>query len=291
MTQAFQTLVDGLVLASTYSLLALGFALIFGVLGVLNVAHADFAVLSAYIALVLVQAVGGGLVVALLAAIAVGVLSGIVLQTAILRKLSTEQHLSAFIATVGVAFILQYGIARIFDARPRSFPSLMSSQYHRIGGVTISNPQLLVIGVTAVTTAFLLIWLRRSASGRDIRAIAENETVAAILGVNVRRVRLLTICIATTMATVAGVLLSNLSGAVTPFVGSELSLRMFVIVLVAGMGSIGAPVIVAVALGLTEAVTVVYIGAQWQNLAGFAVLLLVLLVRPQGIAGRVVRLG
>lgn len=291
MSQVLQTLVDGLVLGSTYSLLALGFALVFGVLGVLNVAHAEFAVLSAYLALVTANSLGANLLVALLTAVAVGVLSGVVLQTAVLRKLSTDQHLSAFIATVGVSFVIQYGIARVFGARPQSFPPLIPAEFHTIGGVTIANPQLLIMGMAAATVVCLLVWLRRSASGREIRAVAENETVASILGVNVTRIRLLTICIATTMAAVSGVLLANLNGAVTPFIGSELSLKMFVIVLVAGMGSIGTPALVALGLGLTESITVVYIGAQWQNFAGFVVLVLVLLLRPQGIAGKAVRLG
>lgn len=291
MSQPLQTAMDGLVLGSTYALLALGFALVFGVLGVLNVAHADFAVLGAYIALISVDAFGGGLLTALAAAIVTGVVSGLMLQFAVLRRLRTDQHLSAFIATLGVAFVLQYGIARIFGPRDRTFDPLISTNFRTFGGVTISDPQLLVIGVTGATMAGLLLWLRKSSTGRQIRAVAESETVASILGVHVYRVRAFTICIATSMATVAGVLLTNLNGAVEPFLGADLALRMFVIVLVAGMGSIGAPVLVAFGLGLTESITVVYVGAQWQNFAGFFVLLLVLLLRPQGLAGRMVRLG
>lgn len=291
MSQALQTIVDGLVSGSTYALLALGFALVYGVLGVLNVAHADFAILGAYIALVCVDTFGGGLAMALLAAIVTGIVSGAVLQLLVLRRLTTEQHLSAFIISLGVAFVIQYGLGRVFGARDRSFPSLISAKYVELGAVTVSYPQLLVIGVTAVTMVALLVWLQKSSTGREVRAVAENETVASILGIHVEKVKLLTICIATTMATIAGVLLVNQTGAVDPFLGGKLALRMFVIVLVAGMGSISAPVVVAFALGLTEAITVVYIGAEWQNFAGFVVLLVVLLLRPQGLAGRAVRLG
>lgn len=145
-----QTLADGLVLGSGYTLLALGFALVFGVLGVLNVAHADFAVLSAYASLFVLSTLGGGLVVAIVVAVVVGALTGALLHGLVLRHLSTEQHLSAFVATLGVAFLLQYGIARVAGPQQRVFLPLIRNTYHDFGVFSLSNAQLLVGGATAV---------------------------------------------------------------------------------------------------------------------------------------------
>lgn len=286
-----QTLADGLVLGSGYTLLALGFALVFGVLGVLNVAHADFAVLSAYASLFVLSTLGGGLVVAIVVAVVVGALTGALLHGLVLRHLSTEQHLSAFVATLGVAFLLQYGIARVAGPQQRVFLPLIPNTYHDFGMFSLSNAQLLVGGATAVLVTALLWWIKRTPMGREIRAVSESEEAATVLGSNVARVKLITIMAATAIAGLAGVLLANQFGAVTPFMGAAIALKMFVVVLVAGMGTLIGPVLVALGLGLAEAFTVAYVGSQWQNLAGFVLLVIVLLVRPQGVFGRLVRAG
>lgn len=121
--------------------------------------------------------------------------------------------------------------------------------------------------------------------------MSESEEAATVLGSNVARVKLITIMAATAIAGLAGVLLANQFGAVTPFMGAAIALKMFVVVLVAGMGTLIGPVLVALGLGLAEAFTVAYVGSQWQNLAGFVLLVIVLLVRPQGVFGRLVRAG
>lgn len=286
-----QTLADGLVLGSGYTLLAMGFALVFGVLGVLNVAHADFAVLSAYASLFVLTTFGGGLVVAVLVAVAAGALTGALLHGLVLRHLRTEQHLSAFVATLGVAFLLQYGIARVAGPQQRVFLPLIRNTYHDFGLFSLSNAQLLIGGTTVLLVTALFWWIKRTPMGREIRAVSESEEAATVLGSNVARVKLVTIVAATAIAGLAGVLLANQFGAVTPFMGATIALKMFVVVLVAGMGTLIGPVLVAMGLGLAEAFTVAYVGSQWQNLAGFVLLVIVLLVRPQGVFGRLVRAG
>lgn len=286
-----QTVIDGLVLGSGYTLLALGFALVYSVSGVLNVAHAEFYMLGAYAAVFANSWWGGGLVVALLAGVVAAALGGFILHVTVLRRFTTEQHLPAFLATIGFAMFMQFGLARIVSSRQRLFPDLFRNTYHSIGPATISNKQLLVWAATAGLVIALVRWINHSRMGREIRATAESEQAAAILGIRTSRVKLVSLVVATGMAGVAGVLLGHLFGAVSPFMGSLISLKMFVVVLVSGIGSISGPVVTGLALGVIESLTVAYVGSIWQQVAGMVALVIVLLWRPSGLFGRSVRTG
>lgn len=286
-----QTVVDGLVIGSAFTLLALGFALIYNISGFLNVAHADFFMVGAYGSILLADATGSGLLGAVVGAVGVTVVGGAILYVLVLRRLNNQQHLAAFIATAGVGMFLVYGVARLIGPHERSFPQIASTVGQRIGPVVVSPAQLLVIGVTAALVTGLLLWIRRSATGRDIRAVAEHEEAAALVGIRVPFIKLVTICLATGLAGVAGVLLGNLYGVITPFVGADISLSMFVVVMVAGVGSLGGVVYTGIGLGLIQAFTIAYLGSEWQYFAGMVALLAALLLRPQGLFGRKLRTG
>ncbi len=286
-----QTIVDGLVIGSAFTLLALGFALIYNISGFLNVAHADFFMVGAYGSILLAGLVGGGPLSVTAGALGVTVLAGAVLYALVLRRLDNRQHLAAFIATAGVGMFLVYGVARVIGPHELSFPQVASTVGRRIGPIVVSPAQLLVVGVTAMLVVGLLVWIRQSSTGQNIRAVAENEEAAALVGIRVPLVKLITICVATGLAGVAGVLLGNLYGVITPFVGADISLSMFVVVMVAGVGSLGGVVYTGIGLGLVQAFTIAYIGSEWQYFAGMVVLLAALLVRPQGLFGRKLRTG
>lgn len=287
----FQTIVDGLVLGSGYTLLALGFALVYSVSGVLNVAHVEFYMLGAFAAVFANNWFGGGLVLALFAGVLVSAAGGALLHITVLRRFTTDQHLPAFVATIGVSIFMQFGMGRLVGSRQRLFPNLFTNTYHDLGPVMISNKQLLVWAATGLLVVCLAWWIRRTPMGREIRAVAESEEAAAILGIRTGWVKLITIVVATAMAGFAGVLLGHLFGSINPFMGTTIALKMFVVVLVAGVGSISGPVVVGLALGVVESLTVAYVGSAFQQVAGMVALVIVLLWRPHGLFGRTVRAG
>lgn len=291
MNVLLQTVVDGLVIGSAFTLLALGFALIYNISGFLNVAHSDFFMVGAYGSILLAESTGSGPLGVVAGALGVTVIGGAILYAVVLRRLSNQQHLAAFIATAGVGMFLVYGVARLIGPHERSFPQFASTVGQQLGPIVVSPAQLLVIGVTAALVTVLLLWIRRSATGRDIRAVAEHEEAAALVGIRVPVIKLITICLATGLAGIAGVLLGNLYGVITPFVGADISLSMFVVVMVAGVGSLGGVVYTGIGLGLIQAFTIAYLGSEWQYFAGMVVLLAALLVRPQGLFGRKLRTG
>jgi branched-chain amino acid transport system permease protein len=291
MTHVVQVIVDGLSIGSTYALVGVGFTLVFGVLGILNGAHADFYMLGAFVSLWIGTNAGAGALLGVLAAIPAGAVAGLILYVIALRRLSSEELTSVFIATLGVSFFLQYFVARIVGPEVHSSPPLFQSTFHDIGGVFISDAQILLIGSTVIVTAALMLWIGKTTIGRDMRAVAENSFLARAVGVRAGVVMAVTIAIASAIAALGGVLVTNVSLTVTPFLSNEVALKMFVVAMVAGAGSVGGAAVAGIGLGIAESVTVAYAGSQWQDVAPLLILVLVLMFRPQGLFGKEARVG
>ena len=288
---ALQALTDGLVIGSVYGLVAVGFNLIYGVVGILNTAHANFMMLGAFTSLLVVTAFGGGLIFGLTAGIIVGIVAGALLYVTVLRWIEHRQVLAVFIATLGVSIFLENAVARVAGTRPRVYPKLIPNTFRQVGPVQVSDAQLAIVVLMVVSILALSWWIRSTRTGREIRALAEDSVVAATLGINVARLRLLTVVVASAVAALTGVLLSNLFGSIGPFIGQSVALKMFIVALVAGGGSLGGSAIVGLSLGGAEGLVVAYLGSSWQDIAGLIGLVVVLLVRPDGLMGRSIRAG
>jgi len=280
------------VLGCQYALIAVAFTLIFGVLGILNNALPDFFMLGAYAAFGVVSALdGGGLPAALGAATLSGLLCGVLFYAVALRRLTQRDLFPLFIATLGISMVLQNAVARVAGPDTRSFPVLTTPKFHDLGIIQISDAQILLLGFTAVFLVGLWMWVGRTTMGRSIRAVSENRMAAQTLGINVTFVMLVTVAVASAMAAVTGVLVSNVSGTVDPFVGVTIATKMFIVTLVAGGRSLGATVAIGIALGLVESLTVAYVSSGLQDLGGLIALLAVLLLKPQGLTRVIERVG
>ena len=288
---ALQALIDGLVIGSVYGLVAVGFNLIYGVVGILNAAHADFFMLGAYGSLVAVASVGGGLLTGIAAGLITGVLVGTLMYVLVIRWVEHRNVLAVFIATLGVGLFLENGVARIAGSRPRVFPKLIPNTFRQYGSIQISDAQVGILILLAVSVLGLTWWIRSTSTGLAIRALAEDSVIASSLGINVGRLRLITVIIASAVAAITGVLLSNLFGQIAPFVGVSLALKMFIVALVAGGGSLVGAGIIGLGLGAVEGLVIAYLGSSWQDILGFILLVAVLLVRPEGLMGRRMRSG
>jgi len=291
MTHTIQLIWDGLIIGSTYALVALGFTLVFGVLGVLNVAHADFYTLGAYVALWVGTAAGLGRILGVVAALVAGALAGLILYVIVLRKLDQQQMLAVFIATLGISFFIQNFIARIVGPDTVSSPPLFKSDFHSIAGVSVSDAQILLLGAAIAIGVGLIRWITTSGAGRDMRAVAENAMLARTAGINVAGVLIVTVAVASVVAALGGVLVTNMTQTVSPYLSADIGLKMFIVAMVAGAGSVGGAVLAGLGLGVIEAFTVAYVGSSWQHIAGLTILVLVLMLRPEGIFGKAARVG
>lgn len=285
MTYFLQQLVNGLTIGSTYALVAVGFALIYGVVGILNAAHADVATLTGYIGLYFAVSVGIGFWGALAGVLGTAVLAGLVLYYVIFARLRPDNLLAMFVATIGVSFVIEYGIARVKGSAPELFPSYLPSGSFSIGSVSIEYAQLIVFVTSIGLCVALWAAIRFSTLGRQLRAVAASSEMAVALGINARAVRLLAVVASSILAGIAGLLLATLYQSVNPFLGQTLAFNMFVIAIVGGVGSVLGTLGVSLLVGIIPAVTSTYLNANITATLPLALMVLVLLARPEGLVG------
>jgi len=281
-----QQLFNGLVLGSAYALFALGLTLVFGIQRVLNLAHGAVYMWGALVGLYLVTELHLPFALALVCAgVAVGLLNILVDVVAFrpLRKRGASDF-GALVSSLGVALILVNISQRVTGAQtlrfpPESFPNLNFEVF----GVRMALIQLTVVGVGIVLLLALLLYLYRSSLGRQVRAVAISERTAQLLGVPAEKVYLQTYFISGAFAGITGVLLAVSFNAVHSFMGDDLLLRAFVVIIIGGLGSIPGAVVAGLLMGLAQTFLVAYSSTELSDVAIFTALIVFLLVRPQGL--------
>jgi branched-chain amino acid transport system permease protein len=290
-TQLSQYVLDGLAIGAVYVLVALGFTLVFGVMGIMNVAHADLYMLAVFVMLWVGKDAGAGVGVGAVTGVVAAGAIGWVMFALVLKRIDKAQPLALFVATLGISYFLENLVATLVSYRTRPVPALFKSSFYELGGLRGSSGQALLLAVTLAISTGLALWLRRSTTGKLMRAVAESPPLSEAVGIPTSAIMALAVVIASLVAGLGGVLVSNTTLAIDPFVANNLALKMFAVAVVAGIGSVGGATIVGLALGVVEALAVGYWGSQWQNVVGLVAMVLVLLVRPQGLFGTYARVG
>lgn len=291
MMELLQVVLNGLVIGSEYVLVAIGFTLIFGVMGVMNVAQADFYALGAFVMIWVGVNAGLGIVAGAIVGMLSGIVLGLLFYFLVLSRMGEKDFFAAFIASVGVSYFIENLLTSLVGSQGQLVPPLLPPTFHKWAGLLISTPQILLLACTVLITVGLLLMLSKTPFGRDVRAVSESRFLAAASGVNCRAVMIGSVVIASVIATIGGVLVAGTTLTITPFSGGDVVLEMFVVAIVAGMGSVGGAAITGFGLGVIESMTVAYVGSSWEQVSGLLVLVVVLLIRPQGLFGRQVRIG
>ena len=284
-----QQLVNALSLGCVYALFALGFTLIFGVLGVINLSHGAVFMVGAYAALQVVTKLGWPLWASLIAAFIISAALGLAIDYLVLRPLRKRQapHLIPMIATIGIAIFFNSASQGVFGAENLRFPSeLVPDEQIHFLGVQISVLEVAIIALSFALMAALLIVMRKTQLGRALRAIAESPKAAALLGINVEGLFYLTSATAAALGGVSGVLIALYSNAVFPLMGQPMLHKGIAVIILGGMGDIRGALVGGLFLGFAEVLAVAYIGSTMRDAIAFGLLFLVLLVRPQGIFGK-----
>ncbi len=285
-----QQLVNALSLGCVYALFALGFTLVFGVLGVINLAHGAIFMVGSYVGLELVVRLGAPLWVAVVGAALGGGAGGALIDVLVLKRLRKRAapHLIPMIATIGLAIALNNGVQGIFGADNIRFPSgLIPDDAIKIAGLQITVIELVIIFLSFALMAALMIVMKKTQLGRALRAIAESPKAAALLGINVEGLFLLTSFAAAALGGVAGVLIGLYSNAVFPLMGQPMLHKGIAVVILGGMGDIRGAMIGGLFLGFAEVLSVAYVGSDMRDAVAFGLLFLILLIRPQGLFGKV----
>jgi branched-chain amino acid transport system permease protein len=284
-----QQVINGLFLGSIYALFALGYTLVFGVLDILNLAHAAVFMLAAFVALALVGSAHLHILVALPIAVVVAGLLGLVLERVAFRPLRdrSDSNISGLISSLAMATVFEAVALEIWGPNISRFPfGTLSEKQIQIAGGVVSRLQLTIIAV-AVLLFLVLTWLvNRTRLGREIRAVAESPRAARILGVDVNRVIAATFFISSALGGAAGILFGLAFNSISPDMGRSVELKGLAVIILGGMGSMPGAIAAGVLLGLTEVFVVATFGASWRDAVSFAGLFLILLIRPRGLLGQ-----
>ena len=281
-----QQLSNGLIIGSTYAVVAVGFALAFTVLRVIQFAHPDVFMIGMFSGMTAASVVpGGGLIVALIGGALGATVTGAVIERAVISPLRGRDTLTTLIATLGVSVILQNGMAVLVGPDPVPYPRLLPAHFFEIGPVLLTLRQVFNFGLSLLLLALASFYVRGTHIGRATRAIAERPDVAAAFGVDVRRVCRVTIWLASGMGGVAAVAVGTLYGSASAFVGLLYGLKAFVCMLVAGNRYFEAVIAVGLALGVLEALVTGYVSSSLRDAVAFLVLIVVLYLRPNGLFG------
>jgi branched-chain amino acid transport system permease protein len=281
----YQQLINGLMLGASYSLVAIGYTLIFGVLNLLYFAHGEVFMVGAFVGLFLVIYAGANIYVALIGAMVACALLGALAFYVAVRPVPKDRPLAPLISTIGLTIVLQNLAIYVFGGQQLSFPETIGDQLYHLGPITISSVQLFILGVAIALMIALWLFIERTKLGRAMRAVAENHETAALLGVNVNQVVLITFIIGSGIAGIAGVLDGIKNSSVSPFMGLGAAVKGLIVMLVGGLGNVPGAMVAGLLLGMIEILSAAYIGTTERDFFSFLILILILLYRPTGLFG------
>jgi branched-chain amino acid transport system permease protein len=291
-----QYVADGVVLGATLALGAIGLTLTYNILRFANFAHGEFLAFGAYFALVITGAfagaravgslsVGAGFLAAIVPAIALTALLALALDWALFASLRRRGAAVALVmASFGASLMLRNLIVFVWGPQPRYYSRTIAMAHPIMPGVRLSTDDLFAVVLTALLMLALHLFLERTALGRQMRAVSDDPSLAQISGVNLRRVVGWTLCIGGGLAAAAGMMF-GLTVQVSPVMGFNLILPLFAAAILGGIGSVYGAVLGAMVIGLAESLSVPLIGAAYKPAVAFALMLIMLLARPQGLLG------
>lgn len=285
-----QQLANGLALGSVYALFALGFTLIFGVLQIVSLAHGAVFMAGAFTGLTVVRKFGGGFAASFVAAILASGILGLIIDFIALRPLRKKKHhhLAPMIATIGCATIITNLFLGIFGAEVYRFPfDLIPSAIISFGGIQLSLLQILIIIVSFVMMVVIILLLKKTRWGTAVRAVAENQRTAALLGIPVERIYHITIFLSSALGGAAGMLTSLNFNAVHTYMGGPILHRGIAVIILGGLGDVRGALIGGLVLGFSEILSVAYFSSDFRDAVAFGLLFFILLIRPSGIFGGV----
>ena len=277
--------VEGLLTGLIYGLMALGLSVIFGVVRVVNFAHGELVVLAMYAAFLLSSRLGLDALIAVLPIAAAFFGGGYLLQSALINPFVGRAEHEQFILLVGLGMVVINGLLMIFgpDARPIDLSYALDS--YEVGPLLVDKARLLAAGAAILVAAVLLAFFRLTATGTAIRACADNLTGAAVVGLDVKRLYALTFGIGLACVGAAGALMVTIAD-VRPALASSFTLLAFIIVIVGGLGSMSGALLGGMLIGVSEALAGFFFEPSMKSMFSFALLILVLVLRPQGLMGR-----
>jgi branched-chain amino acid transport system permease protein len=282
-------LISGINLGSVYAIIALGYTMVYGIAKMLNFAHGDVIMVGGYISFCAMNYLGLPPIVAVLLAMIVCTVLGVVIEGLAYKPLREAPSLAVLITAIGVSYFLQNAALLIWGANPLSYTSVATGNLKLFDGqLTISVISLITIAACIIIMVGLTLFTSKTKMGKAMRACSEDKGAAQLMGINVNRTISITFAIGSALAAIAGVLLCSSYSTLMPTTGSMPGIKAFTAAVFGGIGSIPGAFLGGILLGIIESMSKAYIYTQLSNVIVFAVLIIVLLVKPSGLLGKYV---
>ncbi|TCS82356.1 branched-chain amino acid transport system permease protein [Muricomes intestini] len=281
-------LINGISLGSVYAIIALGYTMVYGIAKMLNFAHGDVIMIGCYVVFTMTSGLQFNPLLSVLISVVVCTVLGIVVEKVAYKPLRKASPLAVLITAIGVSYLLQNIALLVFGADTKSFSSIITLPALKLAGgkLSISSVAIVTVVTCVIIMAGLMLFIKKTKAGRAMLAVSEDKDAAQLMGVNVNGTISLTFAIGSGLAAIAGVLLCSAYPTLTPYIGSMPGIKAFTAAVFGGIGSIPGAFIGGILLGIIEVLGRAYISSQLSDAIVFAVLIIVLLVKPTGILGK-----
>ena len=284
-----QQLVNGLILGSVYALLALGYTMVYGIIKLINFAHGDIYMIGAFMGYYLINILKFNFFLSLILAMIWTAILGVVIEFLAYRPLRNSTRIAALITAIGVSFLLEYGMIFFVGANTRSFPQVIKTVRFNLGPISISNIQLLILGISIFLMVALQFIVQKTKMGKAMRAVSVDSDAAQLMGINVNRTISFTFALGSALAGAAGVLIALYYNSLEPLMGMTPGIKSFVAAVLGGIGIITGAALGGFVIGLLETFATALGLSDFRDAIVYAILIVILLIRPAGILGKNVK--
>ena len=284
-----QQLVNGLILGSVYALLALGYTMVYGIIKLINFAHGDIYMIGAFMGYYLINILKFNFFLSLILAMIGTAILGVLIEFLAYRPLRNSTRIAALITAIGVSFLLEYGMIFFVGANTRSFPQVIKTVRFNLGPISISNIQLLILGISIFLMVALQFIVQKTKMGKAKRAVSVDSDAAQLMGINVNRTISFTFALGSALAGAAGVLIALYYNSLEPLMGMTPGIKSFVAAVLGGIGIIPGAALGGFVIGLLETFATALGLSDFRDAIVYAILIVILLIRPAGILGKNVK--
>lgn len=279
-------IINGLSTGSMYALVAIGYTMVYGIGKMINFAHGEIIMVSAYIALVCISNYHLPVVVSLLISIVLTALLGVITEKVAYKPLRGKGSLEVLITAIGVSYLLQNIFLLAFTSSGRTFPQIMPSGSIHFAGLSISYITIITLVVSAICTAALLFFINKTKLGKAMLAVSEDNAAASLMGINVSTTISLAFAIGSGLGAVAGTIYGCKFSLINPYIGQMLGIKAFIAAVLGGIGSIPGAMVGGLLIGVAESLTIAYISSDFSDAVVFGILILLLIIKPAGLFGK-----
>lgn len=288
MEQIIQQLVNGISLGSIYALIALGYTMVYGIIGLINFAHGDIYMMGAFVGYACTTFLGLGFIPSLLISMVICSVLGMVVEKVAYKPMRNSSRIAVLITAISVSLFLQYTMVYFIGPQTRSFPAVLESKLLRFfdGRVIIDMKNIYIFVITVILMITLQYIVRKTKVGKAMRAVSLDKDAAELMGVNVNKIISYTFALGSALAGAAGVLVGIYYNTINPLMGSGPGLKAFVAAVLGGIGLIPGAMFGGFFLGMTETLVSAYGGSLYRDAVAFLFLIIILLVKPAGLLGK-----